>query len=115
MPIPAVYHRLACGMELIVGLDATPSRWTFNEWVVFLRMFLAGEARVIVLKVIYEMSLEEIGERMDLSRARVDEIWRRALRRAKKTADITRYITQHMEAADVGSGPEGRGEDSDWR
>lgn len=115
MPIPAVYHRLACGMELIVGLDDTPHRWTFGEWAVFLRMFRASEARVIVLKVIYEMSLSEIGERMELSRCRVDEIWKRALRRANKTADITRYITQHMEESNALPDSKSGNEDSDWR
>lgn len=58
-------------------------------------MFRANEARVIVLRVVCEMKWAEIAERMDVSRMRIFEIWKRTMRRADKTGQITRFVSEH--------------------
>lgn len=73
------YHEMAANLELWNGLLCFPSALTLEEWTRFLSILDPRYRRVVILHVIWEMTMPEIGERLGFSRGRADQMWRKSL------------------------------------
>ena len=71
--------RICLVMELLSGLGMHQYRSaTAREWLSLLHDLPARDARVVVLRVLHELSTPEIAERLGVSRGRVSQLWERA-------------------------------------
>lgn len=71
-------QRMALFLELATGLKIARSGLSFREWWCVLAYLPTKDARVVVLKILHEMTNQQVGERMDLSHGCVNARWIRS-------------------------------------
>lgn len=85
--------RMALWLELVGGLRRLRSTLSLQEWWSVLAVLDVVDARVVVLHVLHDLKLAEIGERLDVSPQAVHKRWRNARRQLKQLNKTLELLT----------------------
>lgn len=79
------HESTAARLELIAALrTSTGSQLKREDWVNLLRWFQPRVRRVVILHGLLGLPFRVVGERLGTTRARADQLWRRALPKLKE-------------------------------
>jgi DNA-binding NarL/FixJ family response regulator len=91
----------AADLELLAALlGATGSGLDYGEWTRLLAPFTPRARRVVVLRGLMGMQVNDIGERLGVSRARVGQLWSQALPKLAALAPAIRGVRAPSERRD---------------
>ncbi|MBA4192230.1 MAG: hypothetical protein C0467_30035 [Planctomycetaceae bacterium] len=96
------FHAAAAKLELFAALLAAPrSGLDYDEWNTILSQFKPRVRRVVILHGLMRIPFPLVGERLEVSRGRCDQLWREALPKLAammhqfRTGESTRSDTRH--------------------
>jgi hypothetical protein len=85
-------HRFCLCLELMSGMTDALNRaaceWSFSEWWQVLDEINPIDARCLVLRLIHGLEWPDVGERLEVSRARAQQRYQRALRLLGRTPQV---------------------------